>query len=371
MFKELAKKLEDRVTAITDQDYTPGTLSLEQILVGLSRIYDRGVALRLGAYGKGWLPRNTLPCPVISIGNIVAGGAGKTPMAVFLADRLRMMGRKPVVVSRGYKGDLGEGAALVGDGERVILDQRTAGDEPYMMACLKRFPVVVGKDRFTAGQLALNMLDVDTIVLDDGFQHIKLARDLDIVLMDFQRPLGNGRLLPAGRLRERPELCRARASCMIMTRCPEGGSAGHPSPADRMPELFSGLPLFSSRHRSVLAAWKGRGNPRLPDLAGRSAVLFSGIAGNHAFAESVRNQEIKVADHLEFRDHYRYKGADFLRVRQRAESLGADLILTTEKDWVKVDSTFDFQRDLGIMGIELVMEEPERFDRFLKDKIFR
>ena len=290
-------------------------------------------------------------------------------MAIFLARRLRKLGCKPVVVSRGYKGDLREDAAVVGDGEQIFLDQRTAGDEPYMMASLKGIPVVVGKDRFSAGQLALESLDVDIVILDDGFQHIKLARDLDIVLMDWQRPLGNGRLLPAGRLRERPELCRDRASCVVLTRCPEADScsvSGHNGS-----ELFSGLPQFLTRHQSVLAAWKGKGRPELSDLSGRSAVLFSGLARNRAFLESASALGIKVADHLEFRDHYRYNSADFFRVRQRAEALGADLILTTEKDWVKVDRSFDFQRDLGILGIEIAMENPDGFDRFLHDRVLK
>ena len=366
MFKPVLKKLEARITRISDRDYIPGPLSLEQLLVMLSRGYQKGVEHRLNAYASGKRASKKLPCPVISIGNIVAGGAGKTPMTVYLADRLKAFGFKPVVISRGYKGCLGKNAAVVGDGRRVLLSAKTAGDEPVMMAGLKRFPVVVGKDRYAAGKLALNTLDVDVIILDDGFQHMKLSRDLDIVLMDCQRPLGNGRMLPAGRLREPLSVCRDRASCLVFTRCPKtitasGGAAG-------LLESFSSIPSFRTRHRSVLTGWQGDAALKSSGLEGCCGVLFSGIAQNRSFADGARDMGIKVLDHLEFPDHYRYKSADFFSVRQRALALGADLILTTEKDWVKVDPLFDFGKPLGIMGVEIAFEDPNGFDQFLNSK---
>lgn len=365
MFKALLNKLEERVTRISDEDYRPGRLSFEQLLVGGALLYRKGVEIRVRSYTHGRKHRKTLPCPVISIGNIVAGGAGKTPMAAFLAERLIRLGRRPAVVSRGYKGSLKGGPAVVGDGKQVFLDSKTAGDEPFMMAGLKRFPVVVGRDRYAAGKLALASLDVDVLILDDGFQHLRLHRDLDIVLMDCMRPLGNGRMLPAGRLREPPELCRNRISCLVMTRCPKEGGGGKRELAERLPDSFLDLPLFTSRHRSVLSGWTGEGPADLKALSGRRALLFSGIARNDAFRQSVRELGIKVVDHLEFKDHYRYKGADFSAVRKRAEELGVPLILTTEKDWVKVDRSFDFKRDVGVLGIAVDLDRKDGFDRML------
>jgi len=366
LFKPLLKNLEGRITRISGQKYVPGRFSLEQLLVGLSHGYKKGVEHRLNAYASGRKTVKKLPCPVISIGNIVAGGAGKTPMTVYLADRLKALGYKPVVVSRGYKGALGKKAAVVGDGFRVLLNAETAGDEPVMMAGLKRFPVVAGKDRYMAGKLALDTFDADMIILDDGFQHLKLSRDLDIVLMDCQQPLGNGRLLPAGRLREPPALCRDRISCLVFTRCPRAW-AGDDSGA-LVPASFSKIPMFRTRHRPMLAGWQGDAAPISPDLRGCRGVLFSGIARNSSFGEGMQKMGVQVLDHLEFPDHYRYKSADFSRVRQRAKALKADVILTTEKDWVKVDSKFDFGRPVGIMGVEIVFEDPSGFDQFLKTR---
>ncbi len=366
MFKPLLKKLEDRITWISDRDYDPDFFSLEQILVGLSLGYQKGVEYRLKAYASGRRSSKKLPCPVISIGNIVAGGAGKTPMTVYLAGRLKALGFKPAVVSRGYKGSLSKGAAVVGDGTRVLVDAGAAGDEPVMMAGLKRFPVVVGKDRYTAGKLALDTVDADMIILDDGFQHLKLSRDLDIVLMDWQRPLGNGRMLPAGRLRELPRSCCGRISCLVFTRCPRtpGVSGGDAL----LPKSFSGIPSFKTWHRTVLVGWQGEASLKSAGLSGTTAVLFSGIARNQSFADGTRDMGIKVLDHLEFPDHYRYKSSDFFSIRRRAKALGADVILTTEKDWVKIDPLFDFKRPLGIMGVEIAFEDPDGFDHFLKTR---
>lgn len=374
MFKRLVNHFEQRVTMISDQDYTPSLLSLEQALVGVSRLYQKAVETRLSWYASGRLKSKSLPCPVLSVGNMVAGGAGKTPMAVYLAERFLAMGKRPVVISRGYKGDPGQTTVVVGDGKEVFLDEARAGDEPVMMASRKRFPVVVGKNRYEAGRLAIREFSSDLLILDDGFQHLALARDLDIVLADFSRPLGNGRMLPAGRLRETPEICCDRIGCVVVTRSP--GDRQSQNLSSRAEDIFQDLPLFYTCHDPFLAGWKPAGSDRVELLpeTGRSldncrAVLFSGIAGNTGFRDSAEQMGVRVLDHLEFNDHYRYKGADFEQIRERATALDADVILTTEKDWVKVDPGFEFNLDLGVMGIRIKFEAPERFDRFLSETI--
>ncbi len=377
MLKSRLAKLESRITDISDRVYSPGLLSFEQVLVFCSRIYKAVSRLRLWGYEKKIFKQQTLPCFVISIGNIMAGGAGKTPMALYLAQMLMAMGHRPAVLSRGYKGTLDKSlAGIVGDGDQVFMDAEAAGDEPFMMAGRKRFPVVVGRNRYKAGQLALAELDVDVLILDDGFQHMALARDLNLVLFDHDRPLGNGRMLPAGRLRETPAMSRRRTHGIILTRCPDGrpGKTDNAVSMNSLNKAYQGIPLFRTYHKSfLLHFFSGVKDDFYPggleELKNRKAVLFSGIAKNEAFRETVNEFGIKVLEHLEFMDHYRYKRADFQRIRKQADKLGANLILTTEKDWVKLDKTYVWKTDLAVIGIRIEFEDSEFFNRFLKSKL--
>lgn len=375
MFKTALAAFEETVTRISGRDFEARPFSLEQFLVGASGLYRMGAALHRAAYRSGLFNQNRLACPVISIGNITAGGTGKTPMAVFLANLFLEMNHTPVVVSRGYKGTLGADAAVVGDGHQVLLDSNRAGDEPHMMACLKQFPVVVGKDRFTAGKLALEIFRPDVIILDDGFQHLKLKRDLDLVLLDHDRPFGNHRLLPAGRLRELPRTAAQRAHAVILTRGPD-----RPRPRDTHPatRAFPGLPLFFTRHKPYVAAWhapNGRieAAGALSRFKSRRLVLFSGIADNPAFAGTIRDQGGIILDHLEFTDHYRYKRSDISRVLERAAQTGADCIATTEKDWARLGP--DAARfkgagtDLAVIGIRIEFDDKKKFEAFIRDKV--
>ncbi len=351
---------------MSGQDYEPAPLSCEKALVAISRLYQLGSKARLGLYKTGVFKQKQLPCFVISIGNIIAGGAGKTPMAVYLAELLISMGHFPAVVSRGYKGQIKKGAGIVGDGKEVFMDAATAGDEPYMMASQKRFPVIVGKDRYEAGRLALDKLsklNIDVIILDDGFQHMGLARDLNLVLFDHDRPLGNQRFLPAGRLRETPGMSKDRTHGVVLTRCPEpNGPDVHP-----LSTAYQDVPVFHTRHQPFILNVYPE-NLDMETLKGRKVFLFSGIARNDSFRDSVEQFEVKVVDHLEFKDHYQYKRADFQMIQKRADAVGADLILTTEKDWVKVDKAFVWEKKAAVVGIRIEFENPDRFKKFIESK---
>ncbi|MEH0022704.1 MAG: tetraacyldisaccharide 4'-kinase [Desulfobacter sp.] len=372
MIKSWLSNLEKKIEMVSAGDYTPEPFSFEQALVLVSHIYKAAVKARLWAYKTGIARQKKLPCFVISVGNIMVGGTGKTPVAVCLAEILIEMGLRPVVLSRGYKGSAGRQSLIVGDGRKVLIDQETAGDEPFMMASLKRFPVIIGKDRYAAGRLAMAHLGVDVMILDDGFQHLALARELNLVLFDYDRPLGNGRMLPAGRLREMPGMSGERTHAVIFTRCPEG--AGKENLPDIAGRCYMDQPLFYTRHHPVLYRFYARhGTMEVPGhmdrLKGRKAVLFSGIARNETFRETVAGFGVNVLAHLEFTDHYRYKRADFAKIRTKAEELGAELILTTEKDWVKMDMGFDWEKDVGVIGIRVEFTKPDVFKRFLESKI--
>ncbi len=401
-------RLEKKIIQISDQDYDPCFFSFKGLLVGVSRLYRVLAGLRLRLYRSGWFRSRRLPCFVISIGNITAGGAGKTPMAVYLAELLAGMGRRPVVISRGYKGSLNSGAGLVGDGDQVFMDAGKAGDEPFMMALRKRFSVVVGKDRYRAGLLAMEQLNPDVVILDDGFQHVRLKRDLDILLLDHDRPLGNHRILPAGRLRETPATAKHRAHALVFTRCPvpakaqpdntgpdktqpdkfERANSGSGDTGDRMGQVireFDNPLSFKTRHIPFLLhevsgkkvsgpahARSGQNRSIPPDpatLKGRSGILFSGLANNKSFRDAAEELGVKVMDYIEFKDHYRYKRADLVMIRQRAREIGADLILTTEKDWVKLGPDIEWNPDLAVIGIRIAFEDPDGFEDFIRSKM--
>ena len=374
MFKALEKKIIQK----SAQTYQAKAMSFEGLLASAAWIYRSGAVIRNRLYQSGVFASKKLPCPVLSVGNITAGGTGKTPMAVFLADLLTRLGKKPVVISRGYRARLKKGAAVVGNGREVFLDPYMAGDEPYMMAGLKRFPVVVGKDRYQAGCLALDRFSPDVVVLDDGFQHIRLHRDLDLVLMDHDHPVGNGRILPAGRLREPAAQALARADAVILTRCP----ANRPDPPHPVSGLAPALPLFCTRHHPFLAAVHPAGFRKLgqgrslrddpasmPDLKmfqGVSAVLFSGIADNRAFYRTIQDLGANILDHLEFEDHYWYKMPDLCRVQDRARALKAQILVTTQKDQARIDPQMIWPLDLAVVGIQVVFEDDVKFQTLIK-----
>ncbi len=384
-------RLEKKITRISDRDYRAELFSLEQLLVMASGVYRLGSDLRLRLYRAGLLKSKRLPCFVISIGNIVAGGAGKTPMAIYIAELLIKMGKRPVVISRGYKGSLKARAGVVSDGKTLFLDAGKAGDEPYMMARRKRFPVVVGKDRYAAGKLAIELLHPDVIVLDDAFAHVGLERDLNILLFDHDRPLGNKRILPAGRLRETPAMSKNRTQALVLTRCPEkewssnqlrdGGHkknrAGQKD-GDGQKDIFSQygqIPCFKTCHAPYLLellSSKSRPGPALPcpdSLKDRRGLLFSGIANNKSFRQTAEKLGVKVADHLEFKDHYRYKRADILWIQKRARQIGTNLIVTTEKDWVKLGRDIQWDTDLAVVGIKIRFENEKAFEGFIKSRL--
>ncbi len=368
---------------------TPGTFapfSFDQVLAGCASIYKTGVRLRYAMYKSGLLKSRCLDCPVISIGNIAVGGAGKTPMTIWLAKSLVEKGMRPVVISRGYRGTLEKEAAVVSDGRQVFLDASICGDEPYMMAMEKVFSVVVGKDRYKAGLLAMETFSPDVIILDDGFQHVKLSRDLNLVLMDHDCPLGNGRMLPAGRLRETLAMAMNRMDAVVFTRSPlseqqepgEGGlqkkRSGKASGSQAVMARLGAIPAFYCGHEPFLAKFyptaQGQETLDVKGLTGKKALLFSGLAGNQNFRQTVERLGVDIVGHLEFKDHHRYTKADFISIQARAMALNADFVLTTQKDWVKADPTFFAKVNVAVIGIRLRFANPGAVERFVLEKVF-
>jgi len=272
-------------------------ISLEGTLSALGAVYGWIVKLRSDAYRQGWFPVNRLPCQVISVGNLTLGGTGKTPMTIYVSQQIQSMGFRTAVISRGYGGRAEKTGGIVSDGRRLLMKPIDAGDEPYMMARkLEGIPVLVGQDRYHTGNLALDAFFPEVIILDDAYQHLRLYRDINLVLLDASNPFGNGHLFPRGTLRE-PISALSRADAVIMTRCPgelppEPLTASGPSD-----HRYRRLPVFHTIHdvRFTVAESHGttHGNERtrhVPEEGVPEKVFaFSAIARNDEFIRSLNS----------------------------------------------------------------------------------
>ena len=327
-------KMTDYIERAFEDDGKTPLASPKSLLLGLSKVYGLLGRAKRVAYQKGLLETHRLPARVVAIGNLTAGGTGKTPMTLFAARWYQAQGARVVIVSRGYGGSLSKQGAVVSDGDVVFLSPFEAGDEPVMMAeQLPGVPVVIGSDRHAAGVEACDRFHPDVVLLDDGYQHIRLARDLNILLADATRPFGNGHLLPRGPLRE-PIAALTQADAVVLTRGTQGDVAHF---LDHLPDALkvsmASKPIFFSRHH--LSLTHGDGNLVSPQALG-SAFLFSGIAKNEAFETGARSLGVTVAGVHFFEDHHGYTEEDVVALEHEARACGASVLLTTDKDRVKV-----------------------------------
>jgi tetraacyldisaccharide 4'-kinase len=275
-----------------------------------------------------------LPRPVVSVGNLHWGGSGKTPLVAAIAAHLRDRGAAVCILSRGYASQ-GRGVRVVSTGEGPILGPLVAGDEPVLLAGeLPGVAVVVGPDRHHDGVQALRRLEPapDLFLLDDGFSHLRLHRDLDLVAFPAGDPFGGGRLLPSGRLRE-PLAAMARAHAAILTGAPEGERQGETLAEALRPHGFTG-PGFASR--TVPGEVRGADLP-----VGARVFLVAAIARPEVFAATARGLGFEIAGELRFPDHHRYPPASLARIAEAWRASGAAAVLTTSKDRVKLHGRLD------------------------------
>lgn len=370
--KTIAEYLQGRVASAIRRTEPAPVFSFETVLLILSSVYGGVMRLRARLYAAGILPSRSLPCRVISIGNITAGGTGKTPMTILVAQLIRDLGYRVVVISRGYRGRLEATGGIVSDGETIFLGPEDAGDEPNLMAgVLKGIPVLVGRRRYETGMLAISRFNPDVIVLDDAFQHMGLKRDLNLVLLDSRSPFGNGYLLPRGPLRE-PVSALERAQAVVYTRC---------SRSVRMPlrpKQFPGpRPIFCARHAPVIrtvgstaAAPMLTETTNLSPLAFKKVVAFGGVADNRPFFDSLAEAGCVVSKKYFFPDHHRYRIEELATIAESAEKLGADRIVTTFKDFVKVSTFRGWTRQL--VAVDVTIEfctDRGRFKSFIVEAL--
>jgi len=321
------------------------------LLAPFSFVYSIVQRLRAMLYQTGILKTRHLPRPVISIGNVTVGGTGKTPVAAHIARILMEQGYRVAVLSRGYGGSLEGHTVVVSDGATVMLGPAECGDEPFLLASsLPGLMVVIGTDRYESGMLALTQFSPDVFVLDDGFQHMQLHRDLDILLLDFSRPFGNSWTLPGGLLRE-PVSAVQRADLVILTRCTKNNLGGSPA---------KGIPYCLSRHRLADLLPLSGGNPLpLSTLKAGKVLGFAGIAEPTSFFDELRSLGLNLVHTIRFPDHTRYTGDNTDLLRAAMQQYGAEIAVTTEKDGVKLKGlALEFTIKILLARMELVIEEP-------------
>lgn len=325
-----------------------------------SLLYDILLRIRALLYQYGVFKSYRLSCPVISVGNLTVGGTGKTPVTIWIARYLQQQGLRVAVLSRGYGGTLKGEVAVVSDGRTVFLTPEACGDEPYLMArTLPGLLVVVGADRYRAGLLALERLHPDILLLDDGFQHLRLQRGLDILLLDSRRPFGNGWTLPLGLLRE-PRTALKRADLVVYTRHQPGQS-----------EVDPGVPSCSCSHQLTTFNRLTDGK-ELPIAAFQQArvAAFCGIADPEAFFEGLRSQGMSLVATLALPDHEPYRGDGLRRLDGFATQQNTDWLVTTEKDGVKlVGQQHPWSGKLVTARLELKMSDNGMLLRDLLDTL--
>jgi len=293
------------------------------LLILLSLIYRVFAAFHRGLYRTGLLKAAILPRPVVSIGNLSVGGGGKTPVVMWLARKMREEGQKPAVLTRGFGRRL-KNLRIAGPGD----DWRSIGDEPSLMArCLPDVPVAISPNRYRSGMAVLRNNDVDLFILDDGFGHHALRKDLEVVVMDDHRRLGSGRVLPAGILREPPARLKD-AGIVIVTKaaaCDEGFQQ----------ELgkYSDAPILWAEYRFDRLVRVDPADGGGPDQAERGPFLgFCGIADPGSFERTLKRSGIQALEVLSFPDHHPYTSSDVRAIEERSAVLGARALVTTEKD---------------------------------------
>jgi tetraacyldisaccharide 4'-kinase len=333
-------------------------------LLSLSaELYHRGLRRHQDLITKR---RRELPVFVISVGNLVVGGTGKTPFTLWLAKHLHSLGWTVAILSRGYKRK-DAGIARVPLTGASFSRVSAFGDEPVLMAHrAKPVPVWVGKDRWTAGTLAIQRDGANVLILDDGFQHLALRRNLDLVMLDARKPLGNGALLPLGPLRE-PSDHLDRADAVVLSRAddPEQTANAHAKITGWFPEK----PVFSCTHRlSSLSVGIDRREVPLEALRGKKVVAFAGIAGPEGFFHLLKEAGAVVEHGFSFPDHHHYRETDLLMLLKAMEDCASPFLITTEKDMVRLPPALQAFTLAVLLELDFGSQH-QAFCEFLREKL--
>lgn len=308
---------------------------MRPLLLPFVPLYGAGVAIRNWLFDIGLLRSTKVGVPVISVGNLSAGGSGKTPLVEFLAKRLMLSGRKVAVISRGYKRE-SSGMLVVSNGAIQCTDASLAGDEPAQMAAkLTGTVVIVDERRVRGAQYAIEKFGANVIILDDGFQHRYLKRDLDVLVLPVEDLEVAGWMLPAGNRRE-PKTSIKRASILAISRCE---SVEQFQKAKAVVQRWTDKPVIGVTTKvSAFRRASSRFSIDLGGIKGKTVVAFSGIGSPESFARTLLSLGLEVKEHVAFPDHHFYGEGDLKNLENKLAETGADYCVTTEKDIARLSS---------------------------------
>lgn len=346
------------------------------LLRGAAWIYRKAVVMKYRSFADHRERQERLPAVVISLGNITVGGTGKTPMACMLAKELAARGLRVALLNRGYRSDSEKGgASIMSDGRMVLLSAEEGGDEASLMArSLMGIPVLVGRNRAVSGRMAVEKFDSQVLILDDGFQHWQLYRDVDIVLVDGTNPFGNGHVLPRGILRE-PLEHLDRADLFVITKVDQISRDAIDAITADLRRYNRTAPVALSVHKPSAVVpflnWNRGLHPEeaMPAVFSDHPVVAVSALGNPAsFEETLRSAGFTVADVLRYEDHHHYGPSDIRRMAEIAAEKKCFLV-TTEKDAVKLpaDLVKEYDLPLYVLAITLdIVEGKEKIDAVLQ-----
>jgi tetraacyldisaccharide 4'-kinase len=326
--------------------------------------------LRAAMYQRGWLSCERLDSPVVSIGGLSVGGAGKTPTTALVASLLREDGLRVAILSRGYRRSGTEPLLISkGDGNGPRVDVTQSGDEPFWLASvLPSVPVAVAARREEAARLVSACGPCDVFVLDDGFQHLRVARDADVLVVNPEAPFWDDAPMPSGRLREDPQAANRADGFLVV--------GNDPGTHDILDARYSGRPHFALVRQS-LTCWPARDT--LPQAASRSpetdgaalpqgpAFALAGIARPGRFFDDIRDQGIDLRGTRRFADHHAFSATDLQEVERAARAAGAQYLLTTEKDSVRLPGA-STDLPLWVWGYRLEASQPDKLVTWLRQQ---
>ncbi|MBC7997347.1 MAG: tetraacyldisaccharide 4'-kinase [Leptolyngbya sp.] len=347
----------------------------EKLVAGLlspiSLGYGIGSYVRLKAYSQGYIKRVRLPIPVVSVGNITCGGTGKTPMAIDISRRLIAAGYRVAILSRGYGRKSKKKTAVVSDGKGTFASIEDSGDEPLLIArSVPEAIVIVGSSRAESADVAINEYGADAIVLDDGFQHIKIERDIDLVLIDYNDEPDKDSLLPAGRLRE-PLSALIRAKVVVITKIPQNPDE------EKLENLRRLISKYATRAEIAAARFVPKhlkthsGTVSIDKLKGQRVIGFCGVARPESFARTLESLGCEVVDLKGFSDHHWYSPEELTALEKHMRTSNASAVVTTEKDMIKIPAHDRLNQHLIAveMGVEWLGPLPVRLSEMMRGKL--
>jgi len=362
--------LEKIFSLILAEERRSAGLSILRVLAALLAWFYGGlVSVRNRLFDIGIIKSHGFDCRVISVGNLTTGGTGKTVMVLWLARFLLEEGLRVAIVSRGYRGEAAGRVLIVSDGQKILVDSRISGDEPQLLA--RRFPgipVVCSPKRVLAVQTAIKKFQSEVIILDDGFQHRFLARDLDLVMLDSQNPFGNGRLFPRGILREQTAAL-ARAQALVLSRF-DGSEKAEENLTNLRREWPDKAVLTTSHRPASLFEATTQQERSLDSLQEVRLAAFAGIGRPNDFFRSVRALGARLVYACSLPDHHPLSTELLTALVQEAAELEPELWLTTEKDWVRLPRVLPNNMALWVMTVELdIRDDRSRLKALVRNSL--